>query len=224
MSRSSTKLFSGVTWSAGTPATSSTISPRPARISGSVMAMCLCSPSLLVIRPRRRPGAMARLGYRDHLSRVADACAEPEQQDGRARADLAPFDHLGQGQRDRRRRGVARGHDVVGDKRLRGSDLPRDGFDDPEVRLVRDEGGQFRRIDPRALAGQLRDRVQRGGRPPEHGLALLDDKRVTVLDGDFVRHPAVTTPHNRTYAWTLVRIRDRADHRGAGPVSEDDGG
>jgi hypothetical protein len=33
-----------VTWSAGTPATSSTISPRPARISCSVMAMgCVLS-------------------------------------------------------------------------------------------------------------------------------------------------------------------------------------
>src|ERR1035437_889896 len=44
MSRSSTNVFSGVTWSAGTPATSSMISPRPARISCSVMDMCPVSP------------------------------------------------------------------------------------------------------------------------------------------------------------------------------------
>ena len=41
MSRSSTKLLLGVTSSAGTPAISSTISPSPARISWSFMAVLL---------------------------------------------------------------------------------------------------------------------------------------------------------------------------------------
>ena len=52
MSRSSTKLLLGVTSSAGTPAISSTISPSPARISWSVMAVCSFSEVFVCLPPR----------------------------------------------------------------------------------------------------------------------------------------------------------------------------
>src|SRR6266704_760708 len=111
MSRSSTKLLLGVTSSAGTPAISSTISPSPARISCSFMplAPCLmCSYwSAAPGEPRwpRRGGGSsrlgwARLGYRDHLRRVAHPRAEPEQQGKRPRFELSALDHPRQGQRD----------------------------------------------------------------------------------------------------------------------------
>src|SRR5689334_7323581 len=108
MSRSSTKLLSGVTSSAGTPATSSMISPRPVRISSSVIAMgCVVSFVLVVVGARAgwHPGARVRLGYRDHLRGIADARPEAEQQDGVAGFDLAALDHAGQRERDRRGRG-----------------------------------------------------------------------------------------------------------------------
>src|SRR5215470_15103174 len=95
MSRSSTKLLSGETSSAGTPATSSMISPRPVRISSSVIGIG-CVFSFVVVGLFRRqelPGARAGLGDRDHLRGVADARAEAEQKDRVARADLAALDH-----------------------------------------------------------------------------------------------------------------------------------
>src|SRR5215467_7097026 len=112
MSRSSTKLLSGVTSSAGTPATSSMISPRPVWISVSVIAMgCFFSfgfefwvgpaPGLV---PRRR----AWSGYLDHLRGVADARAEAQQQDRVAGGNVTALDHAGQRERDRRGRGIAR--------------------------------------------------------------------------------------------------------------------
>src|SRR6185369_2704269 len=143
MSRSSTKLLSGVTWSAGTPATSSMISPRPVRISVSFMAMCLSSPSSGCVGPGRSVPARARLGNRDHLGGVADARPEAQQQNGFTGADLTALDHAGQGQRDRRGRCVACVHDVVGDPGLGGPELAGDGLHDPQVRLVRDERGQL---------------------------------------------------------------------------------
>src|SRR6266480_577713 len=152
ISRSSTKLLSGVTWSAGTPATSSMISPRPVRISASFMAMCLSSPSSGCAWPRDPcPGAGARLGNCDHLGGVADTCPETQQQNGLSGADLTALDHAGQGQRDRRGRCVARVHDVVGDPCLGRPELAGDGLHDPQVRLVRDERGQLGGVD----AGQL---------------------------------------------------------------------
>src|SRR5215813_12206895 len=93
MSRSSTKLLLGVTSAAGTPAISSTISPSPARISCSFMPLAPCLEysywSAVPGGPRRPQAAQAarhgrlgwaRLGYRDHLRRVAHPRAEPEQQ------------------------------------------------------------------------------------------------------------------------------------------------
>src|SRR2546430_6889613 len=129
MSRSSTKLLSGVTSSAGTPATSSMISPRPVWISSAVIAMGCAFPSLSSGSGLRRdgcPGAWARSGYLDHLAGVADARPEAEQQDRVARGQLAALDHAGQRERYRGRRGVPRVHDVVGDQRLRGAQLARD--------------------------------------------------------------------------------------------------
>src|SRR5262245_52327551 len=199
MSRSSTKLLSGVTWSAGTPATSSMISPRPVRISVSFMAMCLSSPSSGCGWPREvhASGATARLGNCDHLGGVADACPEAQQQNGVAGADLTALDHAGQGQRDRRGRCVACVHDVVGDPCLRRPELARDGLHDPQVRLVRDERGQLGGIDAGQLARLPRDRVQRGGGPAEHRLPLLREGRAPVLDCDLVRQRAVAARYNR---------------------------
>src|SRR5881409_2400497 len=98
MSRSSTKLLLGVTSSAGTPAISSTISPSPARISCSFMplAPCLiCTYSSAAPGRGLRPSLLgwARLGYRDHLRRVAHPRAEPEQQGKRPRFELSALDH-----------------------------------------------------------------------------------------------------------------------------------
>src|SRR5579863_4754068 len=199
MSRSSTKLLSGVTSSAGTPATSSMISARPVWISSSVIAMDASSPSLsgLYPAPGQEPGARARSGYLDHLRRVADACAEAQQQHRIARGQLAALDHPGQREWYRRRRGVPRVHDVVGDQRLRGAELTRDRLDDAQVRLVRNEGRQAGRIHPGLRTGPQRDRVQRGGGPPEHRLSLLVDERVPVGDVDLVGHAAVAAPHHR---------------------------
>src|SRR5215469_8687227 len=114
MSRSSTNVLSGVTWSAGTPATSSMISPRPVRISCSVMAIGLCSPLKRYLRWWTAPMGRGS-GYRDDLRRVAHARAEPDQQRVLTRRYLAALDHPRQRQRYRRRRGVAGCHDVVGD-------------------------------------------------------------------------------------------------------------
>src|ERR1700751_174021 len=150
MSRSSTKLLAGVTSSAGTPAISSTISPIPARISCSFMplAPCLeCSYWSAAPRCPRRPRhgrlGWARLGYRDHLRCVAHPRAEPEQQGGRPRFELAAPNHPRQGQRDRGRRRVTRVHDVIGYALAGHAEPARDGLDDPQVRLVRDERGQL---------------------------------------------------------------------------------
>src|SRR5580698_478421 len=120
MSRSSTNVFSGVTSSAGTPATSSMISPRPARISCSVMAIgvllllrfSLCCGWMQPCEPGRGSG------YRDHLGGVAHASAEANEQRLRAGGDLAALDHAGQRERDRRRRRVPGGDDVVRHDRL----------------------------------------------------------------------------------------------------------
>src|SRR5437899_620442 len=144
MSRSSTKLLSGVTSSAGTPATSSMISPRPAWISSLVIAMrCVFSfAHWAADAPGARRGARARSGYLDHLRGVADARPEAEQQDRVTGADLAALDHAGERERYRRGRGVPRVHDVVGDQRLRGAELARDRLDDAQVRLVRHERRQ----------------------------------------------------------------------------------
>src|SRR5215472_8960442 len=168
-------------------------------------------------------GTWARSGYRDHLARVADAGAEAEQQHGGARRDLAAFQHPGQGQRNGRRRGVARGHDVVGHQRLRRAEPAGDRLDDPQVGLVRYERGQVGRVHPGPLAGLLRDRAQRGGGPPEHRLALLDDEAVPVRDVDLVCHVAGAAPHDGPDPG-LGRIGHRADHHGARAVGEDDAG
>src|SRR6266516_3520704 len=221
MSRSSTKLLSGVTWSAGTPATSSMISPRPVRISSWVMAMCLSSPSSRWSAGDGPPAPGPWLGDRDHLGGVADARPETQQQNGFAGADLAALRHPGQGQRDRRGRGVAGVHDVVGDPRLGRTELAGDGLDDAQVRLVRDESGQLAGIDAGQLARLLGDRVQRRGGPAEHRLPLLHDERVPVLDEDFVGHAAVAAPHHWPDPRPGLRVGDRPDHGRTRAVGED---
>src|SRR5215475_13833137 len=154
MSRSSTKLLSGVTSSAGTPATSSMISPRPVWISSAVIAMgCAFSFVIWVVACAGTgvPAPWARSGYLDHLAGVADASPEAEQQDRVARGQLTALDHAGQRERYRGRRGVPGVHDVVGDQRLRGAELARDRLDDAQVRLVRHERGQAGRVHSRLL-------------------------------------------------------------------------
>src|SRR5262252_727926 len=226
MSKSSTKLFSGVTSSAGTPATSSMISPRPVWISVSVIAMGCVFSFVLVFwigpGPGRVPCARARSGYLDHLCGVADARAEAQQQDRVAGGDIAALDHAGQRERDRRGRGVARVHDVVGDQCLRGAELAGDRLHDAQVRLVWHERGQACRVHPGPLARAQGDRVQRGGCPPEHRLPLLVDERIAVGNLDLVGHAAVAAPDHRPDSGCGIRIGHRADHRGARAVREDD--
>src|SRR5262249_16890275 len=185
MSRSSTKLFSGVTSSAGTPATSSMISPRPVWISVSVIAIgCVFSFVLVFLGLSLGwdgcPGARARSGNLDHLRGVTDARAEAQQQDRVAGGDIAALDHAGQRQRYRPGRGLARVHDAVGAQCLRGTELARDRLDDAQVRLVRHKRGQAGRVHPGPLARGQGDRVQRGGGPPEHRLPFLVDERTAV--------------------------------------------
>src|ERR1700761_5091291 len=150
MSRSSTKLFSGVTSSAGTPAISSTISPRPCRISWSLSAICLLSPIKVVgsAAAARTRWAEARSGYRDHLRGVAHARAEAHQQHRTAGSQLTAFGHPGQGQRNRRRRRVAGVLDIVRDPVPRHSDLAGQRLDDAQVGLVGHESLQLIRLDP----------------------------------------------------------------------------
>src|SRR6516164_987113 len=190
MSRSSTKLLSGVTSSAGTPATSSMISPRPVWISVSVIAMGSVFSFVFVFSvvpgPGRMPRCPGRSGNLDHLRGVADARAEAQQQDRVAGGDIAALDHAGQRERDRCGRGIARVHDVVGDQCLRGAELAGDRLDDAQVRLVRHERGQAGRVHPGPLARVQGDRVQRGGGPPEHRLPLLMDERIAVGNEDLV--------------------------------------
>src|SRR5262249_34837233 len=238
MSRSSTKLLSGVTSSAGTPATSSMISPRPVWISVSLIAMgCVSFVSYFWVGPAPDgcPGTWARSGYLDHLSGVADARAETQQQDRVAGGDLTALDHAGQRERDRRGRGVARVHDVVGDQRLRGAGLAGAGVAEAQVRRGRHERGQAGRVPPGPLARGQGDRVQRGGRPPEHRLPLLVDERAAVGNVDLVGHAAVAAPDHRPDAGPGARrsfsrprasrpppLRHRAHHRGPRPVPADD--
>src|SRR5580700_2306609 len=223
MSRSSTNVFSGVTWSAGTPATSSTISPSPVRISWSVMAMGRALSFVLGIEPfrPRLPGPWSR--YLDHLAGVADASTESEQQHRGAGCELSAFQHPGQGQRDRSRRSVAGGHDVVGHQRLRRADLARDRLDDPQVGLVRYERRQLGRVDSRPLTCLFGDRVQGGRGPAEHRLTFLDDEPVAVRDVDLVGHVARAAPHHGPDT-RLVGVAHRADDHGAGAVGKDDAG
>src|ERR1022692_166125 len=101
MSRSAMNVFSGLTWSAGTPAISSMISLSPVRISCCVMAMSRTLPHCVgCVLPATRLGR--RSGYRDHLRRIADASAEADQERLVAGGDLTPLDHPGKRQRDRR--------------------------------------------------------------------------------------------------------------------------
>src|ERR1700742_461278 len=229
MSRSSTKLFSGVTSSAGTPAISSTISPRPWRISCSLSAICLLSPigSFVLLRGfavRLPRWAGARLGYRDHLRGVAHARAESHQQHRAAGRQLTAFGHPGQRQWDRRRRGVAGVLDVIGDAFARYPDLAAQCLDDAQVGLVRYERRQLAHRHLGLLARLDSGRIQRGGGPAEHRLALLDQERVPVLDDDLVRDFPGAAPHHRADAGLFGRIGHRADNGRPGPVGEDDPG
>src|SRR6516162_1802983 len=228
MSRSSTKLLSGVTSSAGTPATSSMISPRPVWISVSVIAMGYVFSFIFVFWVGPAPGLVPRAGawsgYLDHLRGVADARAEAQQQDRVAGGNVTALDHAGQRERDRRGRGIARVHDVVGDQCLRRAELARDRLDDAQVRLVRHERGQAGRVHPGPLARGQGDRVQRGGGPPEHRLPLLVDKRAAVGNADLVGQAAVAAPDHRPDPGCGIRFGHRADHRGARAVREDNAG
>src|SRR5262249_26384640 len=224
MSRSSTKLLSGVTSSAGTPATSSMISPRPVWISVSLIAMgCVSFVSYFWVGPAPDgcPGTWARSGYLDHLSGVADARAEAQQQDRVAGGDLTALDHAGQREGDRCGRGVARVHDVVGDQRLRGAELARDRLDDAQVRLVRHDPGQPGRVHPGPPAAGRANRLQPGGGPPEHRLPSRRQERTAVGNVDLVGSAAVAAPHHRADARCGVLFGHWGAHRGTRSVRED---
>src|ERR1700677_2431326 len=209
MSRPSTKLFAGGTSAAGTPAISSTISPRPSRISCSVMS----TPLLVLV--------MGGSGYRDDLRRVTQPRAVSGQQDLRPGYELPALGHPGQCERDRRRRRVSSVHDVVGHLLPGDAELTSDRLDDAQVRLVRHERGQLVNLHAGPLAGLPRDRVDRRGRPAEHRLPVLMQERRAVRDGDLLHEVAGAAPDYRADAGLVVA---RPDHRRASAVGEDDAG
>ena len=139
MSRSSTKDLSAVTSAVSMPATSSTISARPAEDLGR------CRPRwfLLLVGVLVWHGRIVT-GQDDDLARVGQARAEADEQHDVAGAHPARRPHVVQRHRDRRRRGVAGVDDVVGDDAC-----PRgrpwlaqplgDRLDDAQVGLVRHE-------------------------------------------------------------------------------------
>ncbi len=88
---------------------------------------------------------------------------------------------------------------------------------------MRNERRQFAHGDARPLARPRRDRVHRGGGPPEHRLARLPQRGVTVGDRDVLSQVSRAAPHHRADARRFA-VRDRADHRGAGAVGEDNAG
>src|SRR5450755_3714415 len=107
-SRSSVKLLSSWTSAAGMPATSFTISARPARIS--------CSDRAMSVAPyggwreytgRIAEGTCSRSGNLDDLSSVGEAGAESDKQGGLAADQFAAFAQRRQREWDGRRRRVA---------------------------------------------------------------------------------------------------------------------
>src|SRR3954447_949896 len=111
-SRSSTKLFSGVTSSGLTSATSWRMAASSSRMLSATVA-----DSFRSVDAARASGAGTLRGEHD-LAGVGQAGPEAEDQHGRAGGDLAGLDHPGQRERDRRGRRVAGGHDVPGDDRV----------------------------------------------------------------------------------------------------------
>src|ERR687894_2436156 len=109
-SRSSVNDLSSWTSSVGTPATSFTISARSVRTS-SVVGTCGS--------PWVEGWCAAELGQDDDLARIDQAGAEADDQTGVAGLGLARLEQGLDGQRDRRRRGVALAGDVPGDHDLR---------------------------------------------------------------------------------------------------------
>src|SRR6478736_536322 len=135
-SRSSVNDLSSWTSPAGTPATSLTISARPARTS-SVVGMdgapCRCEKcGLQGIR-----GGVAASWQDDHLSGEDQSGAEPDDQAGLAAVRLAGLEQGLKCQGDRGCRGVALPRDVSRDDDLRGElEGAEHGVGDPHVRLV----------------------------------------------------------------------------------------
>src|SRR5256885_17067018 len=103
-SRSSVNDFSSLTSAASTSATSFRISASPARISSGEVATWLVP---------------FWLGSENYLAGVGEPGPEAQQQHRCSGRDLAALDHLGQRERDRRGRGVARYLNVSGHDRVR---------------------------------------------------------------------------------------------------------
>src|SRR5215813_9577123 len=110
-SRSSVNDLASTTSSGATSATSCRISASPVRISsGEAGTGWFLSCQELS-------------GCNDDLTGVGEAGAETEQQHRSPRRDLAPFHHLGQRERNRRRGRVARNLDVARHDRVRRAEL-----------------------------------------------------------------------------------------------------
>src|SRR6516165_1298088 len=163
----------------------------------------------------------ARLGYRDHLRGVRQPGTEPEQQRGGAWLQAALLGHPGQRERDRRRRGVPRVHDVIGDPVARDAQPAGDCLDDTKVRLVRDERRDVSGCHPGPSARLERHRVQRRRRPPEHRLPVLPDGAGPAGNRDLVRLVPGAAPDDRPDPGRLI-IGARTDHGRPGAVGEDD--
>src|SRR3954453_1268543 len=105
-SRSLSKVASRVTFSAGTPETSSRTSARPVRTSVAVSVMCILLAGV---------GAAGQSGEDDDLGGGGEAGAEAGEQDGVAGGHLPELEQAVEGQRHRGRGRVAAVDDVARD-------------------------------------------------------------------------------------------------------------
>src|SRR5918997_1953959 len=221
-SRSSVNDLSSWTSSVGTPATSFTISARSVRTS-SVVGTCGS--------PWVEGWCGAELGQDDDLARIDQAGAEADDQTGVAGLGLARLEQGLDGQRDRRRRGVALASDVAGDHHLRRQlERPEHGVGDPHVGLVRGEhlqvlgtyAGGVERLGRRlghGVGGPLEDRVALHPQlRPVRRLALAHGLVPRLRLADQRGLLAVGAPDHGTDPGRLAR----SDHRGPGAVGEDE--
>jgi aminoglycoside phosphotransferase (APT) family kinase protein len=130
---------------------------------------------------RGRRDAPVRSGQGGDHCRVGQAGAVAEEQGGVARAGLARGEDRLHRLRDGCPRGVAVGHDVLGDgDPRREADGPGHAVDDALVRLVRDERVEVVGTDARGFQRLLGHLGHLEDRPPEDPLAVLAEHRERV--------------------------------------------
>ena len=161
------------------------------------------------------PGLAGRAGTA--TTGPGEAGAEGEGEGEVAAGDPAFAAEPGERERHRGGGGVAGVDDVVGDHRVRGADLTSERVDDPQIGLVRNDGGELGGVDAGRLADGQRDLTQRRGRPTEDRRPV-EPKPVLGVHVDQPRGASVAAEHDRPDS-RLVR---RAHDGGAGAVTEQD--